>query len=153
MCNVFINKVQLAFGNEEGIVSLCLNDDTKDTKLHSTTCCYLYKKFKWKIYVRLIGWNLVHLSCNTGAKLEHKYKLQIARVLSKFRLPCLWEIPFSCILLLSKNMISRAISCKRALEKYSETTNCTHPTGSWNIWSLKSLLEFNTKFHPKSCQY
>ena len=28
MCNVFINKVQLAFGNEEGIVSLCLNDDT-----------------------------------------------------------------------------------------------------------------------------
>ena len=27
MCNVFINKVQLAFGNEEGIVSLCLNDD------------------------------------------------------------------------------------------------------------------------------
>ena len=28
MCNVFINKVQLAFRNEEGIVSLCLNDDT-----------------------------------------------------------------------------------------------------------------------------
>ena len=42
MRNVFINKVQLAFGNEEGIVSLCLNDDTTDTKLHSTTCCYLY---------------------------------------------------------------------------------------------------------------
>ena len=32
MCNVFINKVQLAFGNEEGIVSLCLNDDTTVTK-------------------------------------------------------------------------------------------------------------------------
>ena len=31
MCNVFINKVQLAFGNEEGIVSLCLNDDTTET--------------------------------------------------------------------------------------------------------------------------
>ena len=28
MCNVFINKVQFAFGNEEGIVSLCLNDNT-----------------------------------------------------------------------------------------------------------------------------
>ena len=28
MRNVFINKVQFAFGNEEGIVSLCLNDDT-----------------------------------------------------------------------------------------------------------------------------
>ena len=32
MCNVFINKVQLAFGNEEGIVSLCLNDDTTKSK-------------------------------------------------------------------------------------------------------------------------
>ena len=28
MCNVFINNVELAFGNEEGIVSQCLNDDT-----------------------------------------------------------------------------------------------------------------------------
>ena len=33
MCNVFINKVQLAFGNEEGIVSLCLNDDTTQVKM------------------------------------------------------------------------------------------------------------------------
>ena len=32
MCNVFINKVQLAFGNKEGIVSLCLNDDTTKSK-------------------------------------------------------------------------------------------------------------------------
>ena len=32
MCNVFISKVQLAFGNEEGIVSLCLNDDTTQNK-------------------------------------------------------------------------------------------------------------------------
>ena len=28
MRNLFINKVQFAFGNEEGIVSVCLNDDT-----------------------------------------------------------------------------------------------------------------------------
>ena len=28
MCNVFINKVQVAFGNEEGTIFLCLNDDT-----------------------------------------------------------------------------------------------------------------------------
>ena len=33
MCNVFINKVQLAFGIEEGIVSLCLNDDTTQVKM------------------------------------------------------------------------------------------------------------------------
>ena len=33
MRNVFINKVQLAFGNEEGIVSLCLNDDTTQVKM------------------------------------------------------------------------------------------------------------------------
>ena len=33
MCNVFINKVQLAFGNEEGIVSLFLNDDTTQVKM------------------------------------------------------------------------------------------------------------------------
>ena len=44
----------------------------------------------------------------------------------KIRLPCLWEMPFSCILLLSNNMISRAISCKGALEQFSKTTNCTH---------------------------
>ena len=61
-------------------------------------------------------------------------------MLSKFRLPCLWEIPFSCILLLSKNMISRAISCKRALENYSKTTNCTHLRareifGLWKVYS------------------
>ena len=35
MRNVFINKVQLAFGNEEGIVSLCLNDDTTLTVFSS----------------------------------------------------------------------------------------------------------------------
>ena len=52
-----------------------------------------------------------------GAKLENEYKLQIARTLSKFRLPCLREMPFSCILLLNNNMISRAISCKGGLEK------------------------------------
>ena len=37
MCNVFINKVQLAFGNEEGIVSLCLNDDTTPGDYHKQT--------------------------------------------------------------------------------------------------------------------
>ena len=79
-----------------------------NTKLHSKSCCYLYLKYTRKIYALLIGWNRVHLSCNTGAKLEHEYKLQIAGTLSKFRLPCLWEMPFSCILLLSNNMISRA---------------------------------------------
>ena len=35
-------------------------------------------------------------------------------------------MPFSCILLLSNNMISLAISCKGALEQFSKTTNCTH---------------------------
>ena len=79
-----------------------------NTKLRSKSCCYLYLKYTRKIYALLIGWNRVHLSCNTGAKLEHEYKLQIAGTLSKFRLPCLWEMPFSCILLLSNNMISRA---------------------------------------------
>ena len=66
------------------------------------------KNYTQKIYALLIGWNQVHLSCNTSAKLKHEYKLHIARTLSKFRLPCLWEMPFSCILLLSNNMISRA---------------------------------------------
>ena len=28
MCNVFVNKVQLTFGNEREGISLCLNDDT-----------------------------------------------------------------------------------------------------------------------------
>ena len=37
MRNVFINKVQLAFGNEEGTVSLCLNDDTTKGSVHTTT--------------------------------------------------------------------------------------------------------------------
>ena len=83
------------------------------------------KNYTRKIYALLIGWNQVHLSCNTSAKLKHEYKLHITCTLSKFRLPCLWEMPFSCILLLGNNMISRAISCKEALEKFSKTTNCT----------------------------
>ena len=90
-----------------------------NTKLHSKSCCYLYLKYTRKIYALLIGWNRVHLSCNTGAKLEHEYKLQIAGTLSKFRLPCLWEMPFSCILFLGNIVISRAISCKGTLEKRS----------------------------------
>ena len=114
-----------------------------NTKLHSKSCCYLYLKYTRKIYALLIGWNRVHLSCNTGAKLEHEYKLQIAGTLSKFRLPCLWEMPFSCILFLSNNMISRAISCKGGFEKFSDHKLHSHfTTGSLNIWSLIELLDF-----------
>ena len=77
------------------------------------------KNYTRKIYALLIGWNQVHLSCNTSAKLKHEYKLHIARTLSKLRLPCLWEMPFSCILFLGNIVISRAISCKGTLEKRS----------------------------------
>ena len=77
------------------------------------------KNYTRKIYALLIGWNQVHLSCNTSAKLKHEYKLHIACTLSKFRLPCFWEMPFSCILFLSNIVISHAISCKEALEKFS----------------------------------
>ena len=114
-----------------------------NTKLHQKSCCYLYWKYTLKTYALLIGWNRVHLSCDTGAKLEHEYKLQIASTLSKFRLPCLWEMPFSCILLLSNNMISRAISCKGALEQFIKDHKL-HSLGLWKIYSI---------FNTKSCQY
>ena len=32
MCNLFVNKVELAFDNERERAFLCLNDDTTETK-------------------------------------------------------------------------------------------------------------------------
>ena len=43
MCNVFINKVQLVFGNEEGIVSLCLNDDTTGVSVEENMTKYTHR--------------------------------------------------------------------------------------------------------------
>ena len=47
MRNVFISKVQLAFGNEEGIVSLCLNDDTTECSV----CCIKDKTKSAKVAI------------------------------------------------------------------------------------------------------
>ena len=74
-----------------------------------------------------------------------------ARKLSKFRLPCLWEIPFSCILLLRNYMISLAISFNGALENFRRlqillAARAREIFGLWKIYSI-----FNTKFQLKSC--
>ena len=74
-------------------------------------------------------------------------KLQRARTLSKFRLPCLWEMPFSCILFLSNNMISRAGS----LEKFSKTkTPKNFRVRSWvNGW--RQSLKVPSMYHVLDC--
>ena len=59
---------------------------------------------------------------------------------------------FSCKLLRSNNIGSRAIWCKLALTNFSKTTNCTHLTGLYYFVVFENLLLLiNTKLDSKSC--
>ena len=93
-----------------------------------------------KIYTKnlraLIGWNRVHLSCNTSAKL------------SKFRLPSLWKMLFFMYII--TNIISLG-----TLNKFSKTTNCTchllRAREIFGLWQIYSILTPNfTQNHVSS---